>query len=168
LSGALQVRCSVAARTTVLAAGHPIGPYGTSAEFSAVPSETTRAVAYSLRGACWAAGRLYREAGTRPVPRMRLPSRPKRVICYEEAKHAIHKQKRAAMARAGQMPALRVILGIALAFGLASAGLSGALQVRCSVAARTTVLAAGHPIGPYGTSAEFSVVVGRVKLPTGP
>jgi hypothetical protein len=57
LSSALDVRCSVAVRATVLSAVHPIGPIGTSAEFSTVPSETIVAVAYSLEGACWAAGR---------------------------------------------------------------------------------------------------------------
>lgn len=55
-----------------------------------------------------------------------------------------------------------------LAFGLASAGLSSAFEVRCSVAVRATVLAGAHPIGPIGPSAEFSAVVGRGGRQQGP
>ena len=168
LSSAFEVRCSVAVRATVLAGAHPIGPIGPSAEFSAVPSETTVAVAYSLRGTCWAAGRIYFEVGATPVDRAGLRSRPKSVAFNEGATHARHMQKRANSARAGRTPAKRVVVGMTLAFGLASAGLSSAFEVRCSVAVRATVLAGAHPIGPIGPSAEFSAVVGRGGRQQGP
>jgi Cys-tRNA synthase (O-phospho-L-seryl-tRNA:Cys-tRNA synthase) len=168
LSSALVVRCSVAVGAKVLAAAPPIGPLGTSAEFSVVPSEPTLAVAFSLKGACWAAGGFYLKDGAKPVRRPKLRSRPKRVQLSEDSAYATRMQKRAKSARAGQKLAKRVSLGMALAFGLGLAGLSSALVVRCSVAVGAKVLAAAPPIGPLGTSAEFSVAVGRAERPTGP
>ena len=77
-------------------------------------------------------------------------------------------QKRAKLARAERSSARRIVLGMTLAFGVATAGLSSAFDVRCSIAVRATVLTALHPTGPIGTSAEFRAAVGQGKQPTGP
>ena len=83
LSSAFDVRCSIAVRATVLTALHPTGPIGTSAEFSAVLSETTVAVAFSIEGACWAAGRLFTRGRGWPAVRAGLRLGPKRVVFYD-------------------------------------------------------------------------------------
>ncbi|MES0810056.1 hypothetical protein ABLO27_11285 [Roseibium sp. SCPC15] len=71
-------------------------------------------------------------------------------------------QKRANSARLGRGSDLWGRVRISLAVGIVLAGLSWALEFRCSIDVRTIVLASDAPIGPKGTSAEFSAAVGRV------
>jgi hypothetical protein len=75
----LEVKCSAAIRANVLVAELPKGPVGTSAEFSAHPSGTTIAVAFSVEGTCWGGwSAFFKRRGWRAIDRHQLAFAPKK------------------------------------------------------------------------------------------
>ncbi len=147
--------CHAEASTQVAALEARNGPKGTAAENRADPSvSVVIAVAFTIKGSCWAASSIYSTGRAGRSASSRLPRGPKTVAYLGSNGDERDKQKRANSARAGRGRRSRIALIGLLSAGLASGGISVVTEGHCHAEASTQVAALEARNGPKGTAAE--------------